>query len=1074
MERIFVHLRSSTDYSLLKAVNKPNVLVDLAAKNNMPALAVADFNNLYGALEFSEYAKSKGVQPIIGLNLTIAYHAIKSEILLLAKNYEGYKNLIYLSGLISQRDVSLEDVFDANSGLIALSGKLLAEIAQNKSIDIKDFTYKLRSGFRDDFFIEIQRMIPNPAIEDILLDLAQNEDIPIVATNDILFPDKNFVESHDILTCIADSAYLSSHDRKRSNPECYFKTMEEMIDLFSDLDEAIDNTVLIARKCSFIPEASNPILPKFPCDTTEDEELRSKAQNGLKTRIGNEINQEYLDRLEYELGVIIKMKYSGYFLIVSDFINWSKDNNIPVGPGRGSGVGSVVAWCLGITDLDPIKFGLLFERFLNPVRVSMPDFDIDFCQEKRGLVIDYIRRKYGHVAQIVTFGSLQPRAALRDVGRVLQLPYFRVDKICKMIPHNPANPITLGEAIAIDKNLQHERDNDSSIEKLLDVSLKLEGTLRHASIHAAGIVISDRPITDYIPVYYDESSELPITQFSMKYVEKAGLIKFDFLGLKTLTMINNACELVKKRGGEHENFSIHKLELDDKKTYELLSSGRSVGVFQLENAFMCETLKRLKPDSIDDIIALISLNRPGPMANIPTYVARKHGREKIEYPHPLLEKALAETFGVVIYQEQVMEIAKLLAGYTLGEADILRRAMGKKIRAEMKMQQDKFVDGAIKNGIEKNKAVEIFEMVDKFAGYGFNKSHGAAYAVISYQTAFLKVNFPLEFFTALLNIEIHNTDKLSVTVQDAKNCGITILPPDVNKSSALFKIEDGCIRYSLCALKNVGEAAAEFIERCEEFKNIEDFTTRIDTKIINKRALEGLIKSGSLDCLYQNRAGLFESVENILSYKKSEQISLFSADFSIFIKDNIQEWDFFTKTQHEFESVGLFLMNHPLDLYKDLLRLPPSKIAGIITQVRMRSRGERKFAMMQVSTIDDLHTVIFYESKIIEEKESLFVVGSNIVLDVVKSENGIIGQNIEDLDRFLMRSFKNKILIVVNNESQVSLLKKTLKNSGNFQVILAFKSEKGYIKISLGNHFSFSLKDFLLIQGIRLVNVNEL
>jgi DNA polymerase-3 subunit alpha len=1066
MKKTFIHLKSSSDYSLLKSVNKLNILVDLAVKNNMPALAITDYNNLHGALEFSEYARSQGIQPIIGLNLTVIYQSIKSDIVLIAKNYDGYKNLIFLSGLISEREINIDDVFEANTGLIALSGNLLLEAIKNKSIDVKNFLSKLKNNFQDNFFIEVQRIDTNSVTENIILDLAYQEDIPIVATNEILFPDKNFIESHDILTCIAHGAYISSQDRKKSSPECYFKSTEEMNNLFHDLEEAIDNTTLIAKKCNFMPEVSNPVLPKFPCNTTEDDELRQKSYEGLKNRLGGTINQEYLDRLKYELGVIITMKYSGYFLIVSDFINWSKDNNIPVGPGRGSGVGSIVAWSLGITGLDPIKFGLLFERFLNPVRVSMPDFDIDFCQEKRNLVIDYIRKKYGHVAQIVTFGSLQPRAALRDVGRVLQLSYFRVDKICKMIPNNPANPITLKEAIAIDKGLQNERDNDPSIEKLLDISLKLEGTLRHASIHAAGIVISDKPITDYVPVYYDENSDLPITQFSMKYVEKAGLIKFDFLGLKTLTMINHACELIRKK---HKSFDIDKLELNDKKTYNLLSSGRSIGVFQLENAFMCESLKKLKPDSIGDIIALISLNRPGPMANIPTYIARKHGKEKIQYPHRLLEKALAETFGVVIYQEQVMEIAKLLAGYTLAEADILRRAMGKKIRSEMKLQKQKFVQGAIKNNIDTDKAEEIFDMVEKFAGYGFNKSHGAAYAVISYQTAFLKANFPLEFFTALLNIEIHNTDKLSLIVQEAKNCGINILPPDVNQSASQFKIENENIRYALSALKNVGESAGNYIENCNEFKNLEDFTMRIDTKIINKRALEGLIKSGSLDTLHQNRAALFESVENILNYKKSDQIALFNTETNFFIKDNIEEWDFFIKTQNEFESIGLFLVNHPLNIYTDVIKFPPSKIAGIITHIRIRSRGERKFAIMQVTTTKDIYTVIFYETKIIEEKTSLFAIGSNVVLDTIKSDNGIIGQNIEDLEKFIIKSFQNKITIIINDESQILLLKKILKNGGNFEVIMALKSESDYTKISLGNNFSFSLKELLLIQNIKIV-----
>ena len=678
-----------------------------------------------------------------------------------------------------------------------------------------------------DQIAEIQRhgTAEERRVEPELLKLAYKLDIPLVATNQCYFPAREDFEAHDALICIAEGRYIAEDDRRKLTPEHYFKPRAEMMALFADLPEALETTVEIARRCAFRPRTHPPILPQFTktgaaskkaVNAAETEELCRQAREGLAERLRiiglaeGHSEAEYRERLEFELGVIGKMKYSGYFLIVSDFIRWAKAHGIPVGPGRGSGAGSVVAWSLSITDLDPLRFGLLFERFLNPERVSMPDFDIDFCQDRRDEVIRYVQEKYGagRVAQIITFGKLQARAVLRDVGRVLQMPYGQVDRLCKLVPNNPANPVTLEDAIDGEPKLQDERDNDPVVKRLLEIAQKLEGLYRHASTHAAGVVIGDRPLIDLVPLYRDPRSTLPVTQFNMKWVEPAGLVKFDFLGLKTLTVIQRALALIRERGIE---LDLATLGLDDRKTYELLARGDTVGVFQLESTGMRESLRRLKPDRFGDIIAMNSLYRPGPMDNIPTYINRKHGLEQVDYLHPLIEPVLQETYGVIIYQEQVMQIAQRLSSYTLGEADLLRRAMGKKIKAEMNKQKARFVSGAVKNGVDKGRADYIFELVAKFAGYGFNKSHAAAYALIAYHTAYLKANFPVEFLAATMSYDMANTDKLYMFVQEARRNKIAVLPPSLNASGVDFLPEDGAIRYCLAALKNFGRGAAEHI-----------------------------------------------------------------------------------------------------------------------------------------------------------------------------------------------------------------------------------------------------------------------
>lgn len=827
---MYIALRNHTTYSLCKGAIKIADLIEKAKSLKMPALAIMDSQNLFGALEFSMACKKAGIQPILGCEMMIDFNLQDSKNIsnvdftenlcktpLIATSEEGYRNLMFLvsesylkrqNGIIPF--VNFELLKQKSNGIIALSGgcegligKLLL---QGQDKQAQKILLEIKEIFNNNFYIEITRHgIKNEdLIEEKLLQLAFDNSLPIVASNDVYFLTPEMHEAQDILSCIYEGHSLVEENRKKNSPEQYFKNYEQFLELFKDLPEAIANTINIAKKCHTMAFERSPTLPKFSTEVNFDEahELRNQSLEGLKMRLKSKflieesdaetqqkIEKHYFERLEYELGIIIKMNFSGYFLIVSDFIKWAKNNEIPVGPGRGSGAGSIIAWSLQITDLDPIRFGLLFERFLNPERVSMPDFDIDFCQSRRDEVIDYVQKKYGtdYVAQIITFGKLQARAVLKDVGRVLQMPYSQVDRICKLIPFNAVEAVTLEKAIEMDKDLQQAIQDDPQINKLVDIALKLEGLNRHASTHAAGVVIGDRPLREICALYNDEGSTMPAVGYSMKYAESAGLVKFDFLGLKTLTTILETVKLVDKTRGI--KIDIAHLRLDDKKTFEMLASGDSIGVFQIESSGMRAVLRQMRADKIEDIIALISLYRPGPMDNIPTYIRRKHGEEKIAYPHPLLEAVLKETYGVIVYQEQVMEIAKILAGYSLGGADLLRRAMGKKIKEEMDQQRAIFVEGAKKNNVSEHQANEIFDLVDKFAGYGFNKSHAAAYAMISYQTAYLKAHFLPEFLTASINLEIDNTDKINIFLQVAKSHKIPVLAPDINQSQADFSIE---------------------------------------------------------------------------------------------------------------------------------------------------------------------------------------------------------------------------------------------------------------------------------------------
>jgi len=988
----FVHLKVHSAYSLLEGALTIQRLAALARADDAPALALTDTDNLFGALEFSETLAKAGVQPIIGMTLSLAFaskaqtpgpgtdpHRRRADgrIALLAKDAQGYANLMGLSTeahfAASETGEVVTDIADLASraeGLIALSGGLEGPIDASLAegnIELARFqAEQLKNIFGDRFYIELQRhgLPQQRTVEPLLLELAYDLDLPIVATNEPYFATAEDFEAHDALLCIAAGSYVAVDDRRRLSPEHYFKTSDEMRALFADLPEALDSTVEIARRCAYRPLKRKPILPPFLSpdaassagDGTEAEELRRQSEQGLKERLaqhgmahGHDA-EAYAERLAFELDVITGMNYQGYFLIVADFIKWAKAQGIPVGPGRGSGAGSLVAYALTITDLDPIRFGLLFERFLNPERVSMPDFDIDFCQDRRDEVIAYVRERYGahRVAHIITFGKLQARAVLRDVGRVLQMPYGQVDRLCKLVPMNPANPVTLPQAIAGEPRLQEARDAEPIVAKLLDIGQRLEGLYRHASTHAAGVVIADRPLMELVPLYRDARAQLPATQFSMKWAEAAGLVKFDFLGLKTLTVIETARKLIARRGIE---IDAAKIPLDDAKTFDLLQKGDTVGVFQLEGQGMRDALRKLKPDRFEDIIAIVALYRPGPMDNIDSYVNRKHRRESIETLHDSIVPILDETYGVIIYQEQVMQIAQVLSGFSLGEADLLRRAMGKKIKKEMAAQKSRFVDGAIANGVDRARAEYIFELVAKFAGYGFNKSHAAAYALIAYQTAYFKANYPTEFLAASMTLDMGNADKLSGFAQEARRLGIRIDPPSINRSEVDFIPGEDSIRYSLAALKNVGRQAVEHLvdERNERgpFGDISDFARRLNPRFINKRALETIAAAGALDELGVDRATAFANVDHLiatgnrsLEASAEGQDDLFSGEGQTPPPIELRAerpWVPTDRLSREFEAVGFFLTGHPLDDYKEVLEaLGAETWVGFAAKARAR------------------------------------------------------------------------------------------------------------------------------------------
>ncbi|MGE0717097.1 MAG: DNA polymerase III subunit alpha [Alphaproteobacteria bacterium] len=1034
----FVHLRVHSAYSLSEGALKIKDLVKRAAAERMPAVAVTDTGNLFGALEFATEAVEQGLQPITGCLFGIARPAGRGmggtlappkpdRMVLLVQDETGYRNLLKLVSRsyletdgTREAQLPLAALEGSTAGLIALAGapdspvgRLLVE-GQREAAEEMARTLDLM--FPGRLYVELQRhgLPEEQAIEPDLLDIADRHALPLVATNDAFFADREMHEAHDALICIAEGVTVSTEVRRRLTPEHSFKPASEMRALFADIPEAVDNTLVVARRCAYMPEKRKPILPPFASESGRDEpaELRAQAEEGLAQRLaaiaGVEDPAAYRERLDFELGVIIRMGFAGYFLIVADFIQWSKRHGIPVGPGRGSGAGSVVAWALSITDLDPLRHGLLFERFLNPERVSMPDFDIDFCQDRRDEVIRYVQQRYGRdrVAQIITFGKLQARAVLRDVGRVLEMPYGQVDRICKLVPNNPANPVTLRQAIDGEPALQQMRDEDEAVARLIGIAMQLEGLYRHASTHAAGVVIGDRPLDELVPLYRDPRSDMLVTQFNMKYVETAGLVKFDFLGLKTLTVLVKAEALLRARGVD---IDLARLPLDDKPTYEMLSRADVTGVFQLESQGMRDVLRKLRIDRFEEIVAVVALYRPGPMENIPRFIACKHGEEEPEYLHPKIEGILRETFGIMIYQEQVMQIARTLSGFSLASADLLRRAMGKKIQAEMDAQRSAFVDGALANGVEKATASHVFDQIAKFAGYGFNKSHAAAYALVAYQTAYLKANHPVEFLAASMSLDLGNTDKLNTFRQELDRLGIRLLPPDVNRSEVEFSVEPpaapgepASVRYALAALKGVGVPAMKSLVESRggrPFKGLEDFAARIDARGMTKKQVEALARAGAFDALNPDRAQVTAAAELIVreaaasaSERDSKQESLFGGGGAAqkWRLPAAEQWNLMDKLRHEFEAIGFYLSSHPLDAYgKSLQRIGVTraaelparlalggstrvKLAGIVIGKRERTsaRGNR-FAFVQMSDPSGLFEIAVFSEVLTASRDVL-------------------------------------------------------------------------------------------------------
>jgi DNA polymerase III subunit alpha len=981
----FVHLRVHSAYSLSEGAIKTEKIPVLAHEARMPAVAITDTANLFGALEFSQACAAKGIQPIIGCQIALTRsdnpRLPPEPIVLLAQNAAGLDNLQRLSsngfletdpGLRPQ--LGLDAIAARASGLILLTGGATGPLgrllAEGQKSEAERLMARFTEAFPDRVAMELHRhgLDNERAVEPGLIALADTAVVPLVATNDCYFATPDMYEAHDALLAIAEGRMLSEPDRRRVTPEHWFKPAAAMRILFADLPEACDNTLAIAQRCAVMMETRKPLLPVSPkvrAGGTEEETVRAMAIEGLDRRMDSmdadaPTRARYRERLDYELGVIGSMGFAGYFLIVADFIQWAKAQGIPVGPGRGSGAGSVAAWALTITDLDPIRFELLFERFLNPERVSMPDFDIDFCQEGRDRVIEYVRQEYGsdRVAQIITFGKLQARAAVRDVGRVLGLPFGQVNKVAELIPNNPAQPVNLQQAIAGEPRLRMMRDEDEAIARLLEIALQIEGLYRHASTHAAGVVIGDRPLVELVPLYRDPRSDFLVTQYSMKHVEQAGLVKFDFLGLTTLTILQRAERFLKRIG---ITVDLNRLPLDDVKTYEMLARGDAGGVFQMEGQGMRETLRLMRPDRFEDLIAAVALYRPGPMASIPDYCRRKHG-EKSDAPHPSIQEILAETYGIIVYQEQVMQIAQTMAGYSLGSADLLRRAMGKKIPAEMEAQRDIFTKGAIDRGIDPAKATEVFDLMARFAGYGFNKCHAAPYGLLAYQTAWLKANHPAVFIAACMSLALGNTDRLAALREEAARSAIRILPPDINRSGADFTVErtaDGglAIRYALAAVKRVGFAAMQALVEARgdrPFTDLADLAARVDPRQLNRMQIENLTRAGAFDVLEPNRARLFAAAEAILrraqataEEKDSGQIALFgvssgSSRETLRLPD-VPDWPPMDRLHFEAEAIGFHLTAHPLDVYAKALRrmgtTPCAQVEAValagVTRVRL-------------------------------------------------------------------------------------------------------------------------------------------
>ncbi len=1154
----FIHLRLHTEYSLLEGAMRVKKLPGMVVEAGMPAVAVTDSNNMFCALEFSELAARAGVQPIVGCQIDVAYEVAApgekprapAALVLLVQDRRGYENLmklnsaLYLRGDGTLPHVTLSELEAHSDGLICLSGgpngPVGMHLQSGQRAKAEALLRTLGAIYPERLYVELQRhpgegdwAKVERATERGHVELAYAMDLPLVATNDVYFPKSDMYPAHDALICIAQGAYVDqSEPRRRLSPAHHFKSPDEMAALFADLPEALENTIEIARRCAFRAETHDPILPKFA--DNEVEELRREAREGLDKRLAvippAASEAAYRERLDFELGIIEKMGFPGYFLIVADFIKWAKDEGIPVGPGRGSGAGSLVAYALTITDLDPLRYSLLFERFLNPERVSMPDFDIDFCMDRREEVIRYVQQKYGRdrVGQIITFGALLSKAAVRDVGRVLQMPFGQVDRLSKMIPIEGVKPVSIAQAIKDEPRFieeMQESDQDrrdgrvNPTRRLMDYAEKIEGLLRNASTHAAGVVIGDRPLDELVPLYRDPRSDMPATQFNMKWVEPAGLVKFDFLGLKTLTVVQNAIELIHASGRQlHEGpdgtrlyepasgaeNQINAIPLDDKASYDLYASAKTVAVFQVESSGMMDALRRMKPTQIEDIIALVALYRPGPMENIPKFCEVKNGLSDRDMMHPSIDHILDETQGIIVYQEQVMQIAQEMAGYSLGGADLLRRAMGKKIQAEMDKERPKFLAGALENGVDERKALEVWNLLDKFANYGFNKSHAAAYAVVSYQTAWLKANHPVEFMAAVMNCDINLTEKLGVYKQEVDRIGIETLAPCVNRSAATFTVRDGKILYALGALKNVGVEAMKMIvagrttERGEKpYATLFDLARRVDLKRVGKRSLEMLARAGAFDVLDRNRVRVLDSLDALSAYSaavhdqaSSDQVSLFGDAGDDLPEPRLAgtpDWLPNERLAAEHQAVGFYFSGHPLDDYLPALRRRGvmtlaeverrvqqgpfvAKMAGAVSakQERKSQKGNR-FAFVSLSDPSGLYEVTVF-SDTLEASRALLETGNNVILQVEATLEAdqlkLLARGIQPVDTAIagessgLRIFVEDEVGIVSVESLLHRFRKDAERGarGAIHLCLMAPDLPGEVEVVLGDDFPVSPK----------------
>jgi len=1122
----FNHLKIHSQYSICEGAIKIDNLKDFCKENKIACLGLSDTSNLCGALEFAENISKVGTQPIIGTQIYFNFEDTVGLLPLIALNEKGYKRIIELSSrsylendALSNPHLDIKELLTNTEGVALLSGTiqgLFGKLFEKGRLEEITKLYKsLSSKFDDRFYLEIQRHGDQNeiAFEKFNLDQSSKIKIPIIATNEVYYLTQDMHEAHDALTCIGSKTYVNEKNRIKFSNQHYFKSNEEMFILFSDLPEALENNFNLPFRCNFRPQFSKPVLPNISSekDGSADEILKKNSLDGLKDKFlkvfkietekleNNKDFLKYKDRLDHELKIIIEMKYPSYFLIVSDYIKWAKNNDIPVGPGRGSGAGSLVAWCLSITDVDPIKFNLIFERFLNPDRISMPDFDIDFCEEKRDLVFKYLTTKYkDSVAHIITFGKLKARMVIRDVGRVLGLPYGFVDSISKMIPFDPSRPLSLTECISNEPRLQKLINEDPRVKKLTDLSLKLEGLNRNVATHAAGVVIADRKLIEVVPLYKDAAADLllPSTQFDMYSAENAGLIKFDFLGLKTLTVINRTQKLINKKV---KDFKIENISFEDQKVFELLSSGNTVGLFQVESAGMREALLQMKPNHIEDIIALVALYRPGPMSNIPVYNDCKHGRQTPDYLHPLLENILKPTYGVIIYQEQVMQIAQKLSGFTAGEADILRRAMGKKKRAELEKQKQGFITGAVKNGISKDVAASIFLKIEPFAEYGFNKSHAAAYAIISYQTAFLKTYYPKEFFAASMTMDLSNQNKLSEFHEELKRININIVRPDINKCFEDFQFDDNNFYYALGGIKSVGfEAISNVVKERKkngEFKTINDFLNRVNPKDINKLQLEGLVKAGAFDNLINNRQALFNSIpnfilktKNIYENKAANQIDLFGSDEE---QDNeiilnSEDWKFEDRLSREFEAIGFFISDHPLNQFKEIFddykivdyvkfnsdgNLKNSNIAATLLKIQEKKTAKgNSYGLLKLTDLTSVFE-LFVFSDILELNREILIEGNSLILTLIKNisndENRFKRINVQKLTSLkdLFNKPVSEVIFNIKSVKEIDKISNLIKDEGSTEVKINLKEEINELTFKLKNKRHIDRKSINILRN---------